>query len=202
MTQDTQDSPPVAPVGQETAVQRTRFALARPGVQVLVISGLFVVTLLYFGGKAVLDGLLGNPVNQSDVAFGALVGGMMIWRALGAVRGYVVQTGGPHGPELVIQRVAPWATVIVSLARLRRADAEPGVRGILNTSMLSMGGLFGWSGPAVVPDLGPIQVFANNRERAVLLELAPRTEKRFQTSDGTEPKGVAVLVSPRDPQAF
>jgi hypothetical protein len=41
-----------------------------------------------------------------------------------------------------------------------------------------------------------------NGKRLVVLELAPRADDRYQTSDGKEAKGVAFLVSPRDPQAL
>jgi hypothetical protein len=202
MAQNTPDRTSAPLAAPSAPVQQMRFPLAAPSVQVILVTAFFLVTALFFGGKAVLDAANGQPVTQGDIVLSVLVAGMIVWRALGAVRGYVIETGSVHGPELVIQRVAPWATVIVSLGRLRAVDANPAVRSVLNTSFLSLGGLFGWAGPALVPELGPVQIYAINRQRIVLLELAPRTDSRYQTSDGSAPRGAALLLSPRDPQGF
>ncbi len=181
---------------------RRDFAVAPPDSQVIVITGLFIVSFLWFGGQVLAAAGGGEPFDQFDMVFAILVGGMTLWRGLLAVRGYRLLPDTPDGPVLLIRRVVPWGAVPVPLSRLRAVDAEPGVRGILNNSMLGLGSLFGWAGPANVPDLGSVLVYATSRKRTVLLELAPRPDQHLKTSDGTEPRGPSVLVSPRDPAAL
>ena len=187
---------PVAPV------ERRRFRLAPPDKQVIAVTALFIVTLLWFGGQVLASIYLGEPPNQGDIVFSVLVAGIIVWRWLNSVRGYVLQTGGTEAPALLVLRWAPWGTVRVPLERLRNVDPAPKIRGILNMSFLSQGSLFGWSGPANVPELGTVLAYAMNGKRLVVLELAPRAEERYKTTDGKEAKGVAFLISPRDPQAL
>jgi hypothetical protein len=186
---------PIAPV------ERRRFRLAPPDKQVIAVTALFIVTLLWFGGQILASLYLGEPPNQGDIIFSVLVAGIIVWRWLNSVRGYVLQTGGTEAPALLVLRWAPWGTVRVPLERLRSVDPAPKIRGILNMSFLSQGSLFGWSGPANVPELGTVLAYAMNGKRLVVLELAPRAGDRYQTTDGKEAKGVAFLISPRDPQA-
>jgi hypothetical protein len=199
MAQSPANPPPAAPVAP---VERRRFHLAPPDKQVIAVTALFIVTLLWFGGQIVASLYLGEPPNQGDIVFSVLVAGIIVWRWLNSVRGYVLQTGGTAAPALLVLRWAPWATVRVPLERLRNVDPAPKIRGILNMSFLSQGSLFGWAGPANVPELGTVLAYAMNGKRLVVLELAPRADDRYQTSDGKEAKGVAFLVSPRDPQAL
>jgi hypothetical protein len=179
-----------------------RFPAAPPNRQVLLITGLFVLTFLYFCAQYTVNAIYSPPADGRDLLFAALVGVMMVWRAANAVRAYILETGGPDGPELVIQQWVPWRRPAVPLDRLRRVDANPAVRSILNTNFFNLGGLFGWAGASTVPELGTVLVYATSRSRLVLLELAPRGEQRLKTSDGKEAHGPAVLVSPRDPTAL
>jgi hypothetical protein len=206
MAQSPANPPPAAPAPKEAApvapVERRRFPLAPPDRQVIAVTALFIVTLLWFGGQILASLYLGEPPNQGDIIFSVLVAGIIIWRWLNSVRGYVLQTGGGEKPALLVLRWTPWGTVRVPLERLRSVDPAPKIRGILNMSFLSQGSLFGWSGPANVPELGTVLAYAMNGKRLVVLELAPRADDRYQTSDGKEAKGVAFLVSPRDPAAL
>lgn len=191
-----QNSPPPA------AGPPLRFPAAPPDGQVIAVGAIFALTLLWFGGQTTLSILAGARPDQFNLAATVFIVGAILWRWLNSVRGYMLRPDAPDGPQLQIRQVAPWRTVAVPLTRLRKIDAAPPVRSIFNTSILSMGSLFGWAGNATVPDLGNVLAYATNARRAVLLELAPRAEARYATSDGVEARGPVVLISPRDPQAL
>lgn len=179
-----------------------RFPLAGPDWQVIIITALYFVALAWFAMSIALNVAAGKPPNQQDALFVALIGVVLLWRWLNAVRGYAIQPQSAEGPLFLILRWAPWRTTPVQLSRLREVDAHPRVRAITSVALLNMGSLFGWAGPANVPDLGPVLAFAVNARRAVTLELAPRPDQRVKTSDGSEARGPIVLVSPRDPAAL
>jgi hypothetical protein len=196
-----------APAASQSAIPASarefqRFPLARPDWQVVIITALYLVALAWFATAIALSLAAGLPPNQQDALFVALIGVVLLWRWLNAVRGYAIQPQSPEGPLFLILRWAPWRTTPVQLSRLREVNARPTVRAITSVALLNMGSLFGWAGPANVPDLGPVLAFAVNARRAVTLELAPRADQRVKTSDGTEARGPIVLVSPRDPAAL
>ncbi len=170
--------------------------------QVRIITALFALGLLWFGGEVVLSLLSGVRPQASFLVFAFLIGGAMLWRWMNSVRGYAIQTGGEAGPVLLVRRVAPWANVPVSLTRLRSAEGDLKISNILNLSIFGLGSLFGWAGPATVRDVGQVVAFATSSRSVVLLELSPDTEERTYTSGGKDARGPMVLVSPRDPLAL
>lgn len=170
--------------------------------QVRIITALFALGLLWFGGEVVVSLLAGVRPQASFLVFAFLIGGAMLWRWMNSVRGYAVQTGGANGPVLLVRRVAPWADVPISLTRLRSADADIKISNILNLSIFGLGSLFGWAGPATVREVGRVLAFATTSRSVVLLELTPDTEERTYTSGGKDARGPMVLVSPRDPAAL
>ncbi|MGI8587032.1 MAG: hypothetical protein ACR2M0_05010 [Chloroflexia bacterium] len=170
--------------------------------QVRIITAMFALGLLWFGGEVVLSLLAGVRPQASFLVFAFLIGGAMLWRWMNSVRGYAIQAGGENGPVLLVRRVAPWAVVPISLTRLRSAEADLKISNILNLSIFGLGSLFGWAGPATVREMGQVLAFATSSRSVVLLELTPDTEERTYTSGGKEARGPMVLVSPRDPAAL
>ena len=186
----------------DSAPRPVRFPVAPPDSQVLIITGLFIVSLLFFGGQLVLSILRGTRIEPGDYLVTLVVAGMLLWRWLSSVRGYVLAPEGADGPLLLVQRVAPWGTVPLALGRVREVAVSPALRPIGNTNILALGSLFGWAGPAVSPELGPVIAFATNRSRTVVLHLNPRPDQVGKSSGDAPPRGPIVLLSPRDPQAF
>ncbi|HMA35472.1 MAG TPA: hypothetical protein VKY74_13465 [Chloroflexia bacterium] len=193
---------PRTPTNPPAGIEQTRFPAAPYDWQVRIISGLFALTLLWFGFQVGASLYLGELPHQTDLIFIVLVGGVMLWRWLNSVRAYIIETGGPDGPRLLIVDIAPWRKIPVPLARLRSVEGTPTIRAILNVSMFNMGSLFGWSGAANVPDVGSVLAYATNARRAILLELTPRATGSAATGDGPESRGPTLLLSPRDPAAL
>lgn len=179
-----------------------RFPAAPPDWQVGIITGVFIVVVLWFGGRLAFSYYQGLPPDRGDLLIVVLLGATMLWRWLNSVRLYVLHTGAAEGPRLLIRRWAPWRTVPIDLGRLVLVDPQPVVRTITSLALLNMGSLFGWAGAASVPGIGPVLAFATNARRAVTLELAPPADRPRQTKDGQPMRGPILLLSPRDPAAL
>ncbi len=185
-----------APVA--VAATPVRFRVARADTQVRIITVVYALTALWCFGMVINDSVQRGQANQGYLIFGVVILVVMLWRWLNSVRGYLLEPGAADGPRLVIQQTAPWRRVPVPLNRLRRVDPAPPVRAILNLSVLNLGSLFGWAGPANVPGVGSVLAYASSARGAMLLELAPRADATYRPSDGGESRGPIVLISPQD----
>jgi hypothetical protein len=169
---------------------------------VLIITGACVLGAFWFAGWVADDLLQGRTPKQFDMTVLVFLVGLLVWRWLNSVRGYELQTGGDAGPTLLIRRGTPWNTVPVPLNRLRSVDPDQTIRGIFSMGLISQGSIFGWAGPSNVPELGSVLAYATSARAPLILEMAPRAELRYRTSDGSEARGPTLVLSPRDPQAM
>ncbi|MDQ2808911.1 MAG: hypothetical protein M3Z04_18705 [Chloroflexota bacterium] len=185
-----------APVAVPTPA--IRFRVAPADTQVRIITGFYALAAVWCFGLVVKDSVQAQPVNQGYLIFGVVILVVMLWRWLNSVRGYLLEPGAADGPRLVIQQTAPWRRVPVPLSRLRRVDPAPPIRAILNLSVINLGSLFGWAGPANVPGIGSVLAYASSARGAMLLELAPRADVHYRPSDGGESRGPILLISPQD----
>jgi len=175
-----------------------RFRVAPADTQVRIITVVYALAALWCFGVVVNEAVQSERANQGYLVFGVVILAVMLWRWLNSVRGYLLEPGATDGPRLVIQQTAPWRRVPVPLSRLRRVDPTPQVRAILNLSVINIGSLFGWAGPANVPGVGSVVAYASSAHGAMLLELAPRADARYRPSDGGESRGPILLISPQD----
>ena len=180
-------------------MEEQTFRVAGPDGRVLGVTALFAACLLWWGGGVILALASGVAPQGTDLAITALVAVLMLYRLGLAVRGYRLARQPDGSPILWIDRVLPIGSRGVPLARLQAVRAVPDLPPILNNGILSMGGLFGWAGPAMVRDLGNVDAYGTNNRKAVLLQ--------FSAKPGQEPKvagkkGPIYIVTPADPPAF
>jgi hypothetical protein len=173
------------------------FRVATPDLRVMVVTVGFLLGLILLGVPVARTLLAGGSPGTVDGLLAVLVAAAILYRLAMAVRGYRLEVHEGQ-PVLWIERVLPGRRG-VPLARLRDVRVEPKLPPILNTSMLSMGGLFGWTGPAMIRDLGNVDAYGTNNSKAVVLE--------FTAAPGKEPllpnkKGPIYVVTPADPAAF
>ena len=175
------------------------FPVAAPDGRVILVTAIAVLGFVGSGGLS-LSGLpAGGPLDQRYTFVAVLIGVILLFRLAVAVRGYRLTVRDDGIPILWIERLLPLRRRGVPLKRLHSIRSEPDLPRILNTNIFSMGGIFGWSGTAVVRDLGYVDAYGMNNGKAVVLE--------FTAAPGKEPLvgkkgGPVYIVTPADPRGF
>jgi hypothetical protein len=162
------------------------FKAARFGSLAWIWTLSYLAIFLFFMVRIVLalaGGTLPDPV---DVGFGLLLLVVVVYTWMRSVRAYSIDS-----ENLTIIRSGP-GRVNMALADITDAKVATDLGTFFNTSMLGVGGLFGWAGRARVrrpTDVRStdVMVYGTNPANSLLLEM----------KDGRK-----VVLTPADPQAM
>jgi Bacterial PH domain len=146
----------------------------------------FIFGILFFGVRAALDISAGRVPEFFDVGATVILLALTIYGWMRSVRRYNV-----NDSSLVVER-AVTGKVQIPYESIKSVTAKPDLGSFFNTTIFSIGGLFGWADrvearkPRDTTSLNAI-AYGTNPENSVLLELD---------------SGRVLILTPADPQAF
>lgn len=162
------------------------FRVAPLGATALVWTIGFIVALLYFGGRALLEVVNGELPDPLDAGVGIVLSLLIIYAWLRSVKGYVVGDSA-----LTVVRAGP-GRIHIAVENIESIKANPDIGGFFNNSLLSVGGVFGWAGKASVRQ--PLDIRSTQAE---IYGTNPRNSVVLQLSSGR-----TIIVTPANPSAL
>jgi hypothetical protein len=146
------------------------FRVASFDVQVFINTLLFIGALAFFAVRVTLDVAAGKLPQELDLGASVALAIIVGFGWLRSVKGYRLAPG-----ELVVERTGP-GRLHIALDSILSVEARSDLGSFVRAGFLSIQGLFGWAGKALVrkpTDVKstPAEVYGTNPAKAVVLRL-------------------------------